>query len=61
MANQKQTLARSEQDKAEKIRQLPELLADAPRLGKTALENALRLMSQVSETPPLPAAFTSMR
>jgi hypothetical protein len=28
-------------DKAEKIRQLPELLADAPQLGKTALENAL--------------------
>ena len=37
----------------EKIRQLRELFADAPELGKKALENVLKeLTSQVSEPPP---------
>jgi hypothetical protein len=36
-----------------KIQQLRELFADAPELGKKALENALReIKTQVSETPP---------
>ena len=45
----------TEQDQtgAEKVQQLRELFADAPELGKKALENALReIRSQVSETPP---------
>src|SRR4051812_36578371 len=38
-----------------KIQQLRELFADAPQLGKRALENALKeIASQVSETPPPP-------
>ncbi len=37
----------------EKIRELRELFADAPPLGKTALENVIaELTSQVSEPPP---------
>ena len=37
----------------EKIKKLRELFADAPQLGKTALENALHeLKSQASELPP---------
>jgi hypothetical protein len=37
----------------EKLQQLRELFADAPELGKKALENVLReLTSQVSEPPP---------
>jgi len=37
----------------QKIQQLRELFADAPEVGKTALENVLReLTSQVSEPPP---------
>jgi hypothetical protein len=47
------TKAEKEQAGAEKVRQLRELFADAPELGKKALENALReISSQVSETPP---------
>ena len=47
------TKAEQERAGAEKVRQLRELFADAPDLGKKALENALReLSSQVSETPP---------
>jgi len=47
------TKAEKEQAGAEKVRQLRELFADAPELGKKALENALReIASQVSETPP---------
>ena len=39
----------------EKIRQLRELFADAPEVGRTALENVLRdLTSQASTTPPPP-------
>src|SRR5215510_11681902 len=55
MATQVQTQTGTNQDKTaeEKIRQLRELYADAPQLGKTALENALRdLKSQASDLPP---------
>ncbi len=39
----------------EKIAKLRELFADAPEVGRKALENALReLTSQASETPPPP-------
>ena len=39
----------------EKITQLRELFADAPEVGRTALENVLnRLTSQASKTPPPP-------
>ena len=42
-------------DAEEKIRQLRELFADAPEVGKTALERVLReLSSQASESPPPP-------
>ena len=45
--------AEHERTGADKVRQLRELFADAPELGKKALENALReISSQVSETPP---------
>ena len=55
MQTQTQTAAGTEQRQAgeEKIRQLRDLFADAPELGKKALENVLReLSSQVSEPPP---------
>ena len=40
-------------DTERKIQELRELFADAPELGRTALENVLReLTSQVSEPPP---------
>ena len=55
MQTQAQTAAGTEQRQAgeEKIRQLRDLFADAPELGKKALENVLReLSSQVSEPPP---------
>jgi hypothetical protein len=55
MQPQTQTAAVADQRQAgeEKIRQLRELFADAPELGKKALENVLReLTSQVSEPPP---------
>ena len=49
------TTSEQEQTGAEKVQQLRELFADAPELGKKALENALReISSQVSETPPRP-------
>ena len=39
----------------EKIRQLRELFADAPEVGRTALEKVLsRLASDASKTPPPP-------
>jgi hypothetical protein len=44
-----------EQDKTveKKIQQLRELFADAPEIGKKALENALHeLKSQASDLPP---------
>ncbi|HXD33326.1 MAG TPA: hypothetical protein VN643_19545 [Pyrinomonadaceae bacterium] len=55
MQAQTQTAAGAEQRQAgeEKIQQLRDLFADAPELGKKALENVLReLTSQVSEPPP---------
>ena len=54
MQTQTQIAVGEEQRKAgeEKIRQLRELFADAPELGKKALENVLKeLTSQVSEPP----------
>ena len=55
MSTQTVTSTKAEQERAgaEKVRQLRELFADAPELGKKALETALReISSQVSETPP---------
>jgi hypothetical protein len=55
MQTQTQMSVGEEQRQAgeEKIRQLRELFADAPELGKKALENVLKeLTSQVSEPPP---------
>jgi hypothetical protein len=55
MQTQTQIAVGEEQRQAgeEKIRQLRELFADAPELGKKALENVLKeLTSQVSEPPP---------
>jgi len=52
-----QTLTRPGQDQTaeKKIQKFRELYADAPELGKEALENVLRdLKSQVSQTPPPP-------
>ena len=57
MATHTQVEARPEQDLTaeEKIAKLRELFADAPAVGKQALENALKeLTSQASETPPPP-------
>jgi len=49
------TLPKQEQSALEKIQQLRELFADAPEVGKKALENVLKeLTSQVSDTPPQP-------
>ena len=55
MQTQTQIAVGEEQRQAgeEKIRQLRELFADAPELGKKALEGVLKeLTSQVSEPPP---------
>ena len=52
-----ETQARPEQELTaeEKIAKLRELFADAPEVGRQALENALKeLTSQASETPPPP-------
>jgi hypothetical protein len=57
MATQTQAEARPEQDLTaeEKVAKLRELFADAPQVGRQALENALKdLTSQASETPPPP-------
>ena len=57
MAAEVQTATRPEHDLTadEKIAKLRELFADAPEVGKKALENALKeLTSQASETPPPP-------
>jgi hypothetical protein len=57
MATQPQTPTGPEQDQTveEKIQQLRELFADAPEVGKTALERVLQeLTSQASEVPPPP-------
>ena len=55
MTTQTQTTTRPEQDHGVEmqIQQLRELFADAPELGKKALENALReLKSEASDLPP---------
>ena len=55
MATQTQTSAEPDQDHSveAKIQQLRELFADAPEIGKKALENALHeLRSQTSDLPP---------
>ena len=55
MQAQAQTTTEVEQKSAavEKIQKLRELFADAPELGRTALENVIKeLTSQVSEPPP---------
>ena len=57
LATEQQTANRPEQDlTAEvKIKQLRQLFADAPEVGKTALENVLqRLASDASKAPPRP-------
>jgi hypothetical protein len=53
MATQTLDKQKQAQAAAQKIQEVRELFADAPELGKTALENVLReLTSQVSEPPP---------
>jgi hypothetical protein len=57
MATDTHVKARPEQDLTaeEKVAKLRELFADAPEVGRQALENALKeLTSQASETPPPP-------
>ena len=57
MPTQTQTAIKPKQDQSaqEKIQELRELFADAPEVGKKALENVLReLTSQVADTPPPP-------
>jgi hypothetical protein len=57
MATQPQTDTRPERDETaeQKIEQLRELFADAPEVGKRALENVLqRLSSDASQAPPPP-------
>ena len=55
MATQTLTTPEHDQAGAQKVQQLRELFADAPQLGKTALENVLReLTSDASATPPPP-------
>jgi hypothetical protein len=53
IATKPQTVSEKEPSGEEKVRRLRELFADAPQLGRTALENALReLISQAAEPPP---------
>ena len=57
MPTQTQTAIKPKQDQSaqEKIQELRELFADAPEVGKKALENVLReLTSQVADTTPPP-------
>jgi hypothetical protein len=57
MATQTQTATLPEQDMTveQKIQKLRELFADAPEVGKAALEHVLQeLTSQASQTPPPP-------
>src|SRR5262249_50646846 len=57
MATQTATRTESERARAgkEKIRQLRELFADAPELGRKALDNVLHeLTAQATQPPPLP-------
>jgi hypothetical protein len=55
MSTQTITSSKAEQEQTveAKVKQLRELFADAPEIGKTAIENALReLKSQASDLPP---------
>jgi len=53
MATQSQTANKSDQNRAEqKIKQLRELYADAPEVGKAALENGLHLLTQELAAAP---------
>src|SRR5262245_12039639 len=53
MSTQTATRAEPDQATAGKIQKLRELFADAPEVGKKALENALQeLKSQASDLPP---------
>ena len=53
MATQAPSETKPDHTAAQKVEQLRALFADAPELGKKALENALReIASQVSEAPP---------
>jgi hypothetical protein len=57
MQTQAQTTTTAEQNQTaeEKIQRLRDLFADAPEVGKTALENVIqRLASDASKTPPPP-------
>ena len=57
MPTQTQTAIKPKQEQSvqEKIQQLRELFADAPEVGKKALENVLNeLTSQATDTPPQP-------
>src|SRR5262245_57001132 len=57
MATPAQTMTGPEQDRSaeEKIQKLRELFADAPEVGKSALERVLgELSSQASQEPPPP-------
>jgi hypothetical protein len=57
VAAQAQTVVGSDpkQTAEDKIRKLRDLFADAPQVGRTALENAIReLSSQAAEEPPPP-------
>jgi hypothetical protein len=57
MATDEQTISRSDQDLAveEKIEQLRELFADAPEVGKAALERVIQTLKlDASQTPPPP-------
>jgi len=55
-----QTGSKQAPDAQHKIQQLRDLFADAPELGKKALENALREIIKQAETPP-PAIETAGR
>ena len=60
MATQAETLTESErtQKGKEKIQQLRDLFADAPELGKKALDNVIQLLTEQATQPP-PEALES--
>ena len=55
MGTQMRVKPQQDQDPEKMVQQLRELFADAPEIGKKALENVLRdIKAQVAETPPPP-------
>ena len=54
MATHTETLTESERTRKgnEKIHQLRELFADAPELGRKALENVIQLLTEQATQPP---------